>query len=62
MQDNPRSRTTEACARFVQLMHARERDQFDEAAEAKRVLESLGIRVSFRRRSTGSPSRRGVTA
>ena len=41
---------------FVILDSARERDDFEAAAEAKRQLERLGVRIAFRRRR-----REGVT-
>ena len=49
-QTPERERNVEAVALFVTLIHARERDQFREAATAVEDMERLGVQVRFRRR------------
>ena len=49
-QTPERERNIEAVALFVTLIHARERDQFREAATAVDDLERLGVQVRFQRR------------
>lgn len=45
-----RQLSIDAVALFVELVHARERDQFRKAAAAVDDLERLGVHVRFRRR------------
>lgn len=48
--DPSRERAVDATAWFSVLVNARRRDHFDEAAQAQRELERLGVTVKFRRR------------
>ena len=44
-----RDETVEAVALFSVLMHARENNKFEEAAQAQRRLEELGVVMRFRK-------------
>lgn len=49
--DPERDRVVEAIAWFVQLAHAKLRNDFTKAAEAQQELERMGVTVKFRRRA-----------